>query len=463
MRAHRVERVLVIGLDCATPQFILGPDRLELPHLEALAAAGASGVLASCSPPITVPAWACMTSGKDPGTLGCYGFRNRRDHSYAPMVTADATAIREPRLWDMLSRAGREVVCLGVPQTYPPKPVNGCLVSGLLTPDTSCEYTYPKSLSTELERALGTFILDVDDFRTDDKEGLLKRIHAFMHNRFDAAEYLMASKPWDFFMMVEMGLDRLHHAFWQFCDPDHPRYEPGNAFADAFRVYYQTLDARIGRLLSTVGDETAVLVVSDHGAKALHGGVCMNQWLMNEGHLAVHDRVDGVRRIEDCRIDWSKTRAWSTGGYYARIFLNVEGREPEGVIAREDYESFRDGLIDTIEAMAGPGGNPLGNRALKPEAIYSSVRGIAPDLVVYLGDLHWRCVGSVGHDSVYVSENDTGPDGANHAMDGLIIMDDRSGRGGVELAGARLPDVASTVLSLLSVDVPADLQGVSLV
>ena len=143
-------RVLIIGLDCAAPRFVFGPDAFDLPNIRALMDRGCWGPLESCHTPITVPAWACMMSGKDPGELGCYGFRNRADYSYNEMVTANGASIREPRVWDTLSRHGKRCIVIGVPQTYPPKPLNGCLVSGMDTPGANADYTYPKSLKREI-------------------------------------------------------------------------------------------------------------------------------------------------------------------------------------------------------------------------------------------------------------------------------------------------------------------------
>jgi predicted AlkP superfamily phosphohydrolase/phosphomutase len=375
------------------------------------------------------------------------------------MTTANASAVKEKRVWDILSRLGKKVVVLGVPQTYPVRPVNGWMVAGFLAPDTNADYTYPKTLKEEIAREIGEYFLDVKDFRTNEKDRLLDRMHQLMENRFDTARHLMQSKPWNFFMMVEMGMDRLHHAFWKFGDPTHPKFEPGNPFEHAMRDYYQAVDARIGELLSMVGDETAVLVVSDHGAKSMVGGICINQWLINEGLLTLAAPVTAPTRIEDCPIDWTHTRAWASGGYYGRVFLNVEGREPQGVIPADEYESFRDDLAARIEAMTDHEGRPLGNRALKPEDLYKTVNGVAPDLIVYFGNLNWRSVGMVGMDSVYTFENDTGPDDANHDYHGIFIMDDRAGRGGVELTGLQLMDIAPTVLDLMGLDVPGDMQG----
>ncbi len=459
MAGGRVKRVLVIGLDCAAPRFVFGPNRFDLPNLQALAANGCRGLLRSTDPPITVPAWASMLSSKDPGTLGCYGFRNRRDYTYGPLATLDATTIREPRVWDILSRHGLQSVVVGVPQTYPPKPLNGCLVSGFLAPDTEVAFTYPKSLKREIARSVGAYHLDVGDFRTDDKTGLLKRIYGLMENRFDTARYLMETKPWDFFMVVEMGMDRLHHGFWRFCDPNHPRFEPGNRFENVFREYYESVDRRIGDLVSHAGHDTAVLVVSDHGAKPMAGGVYVNQWLMNEGYLRLESVPEQPYRIEDCTIDWDHTRAWSTGGYCARVFMNVSGREPRGIIPKPEYEQRRAELALRLESMAGPDGTPMNNRVLIPERHYRKTNGVPPDLIVYFGDLSYRALGTVGVQHIFAERNDTGPDDANHDFDGIFVMDDRTGRGGEERSDLQIMDIAPTILNLLNAPIPSDFQG----
>ncbi len=459
MSKPAVKRVLLIGLDSATPQFVFGPGAFELPNLQGLQKRGGWGLLTSCHPPITVPAWACMMSGKDPGTLGCYGFRNRKDYSYEAMTTADTSSIEEPRVWDILSRHGKKSVVLGLPQTYPPKPLDGCLVSDFLAPDAQCDYTYPKSLKNEIEGTTGEYLFDVTDFRTDEKKTLLARIHALTENRFRVARHLIQSKEWDFFAMVDMGPDRLHHGFWKFCDPKHPKYVPGNPFESAFRDYYQALDARVGELIALVDESTAILVVSDHGAQAMQGGVAINQWLIEHGYLKLRTPVPHPTRIEDCDIDWGNTRAWASGGYYARLMINVAGREPQGIVPLAEYEPLRSRLKDELEAMPGPEGPPLGTRVCKPEELYRSVKGIPPDLFVYFGDLAWRAVGTVGMDSIFTSENDTGPDDANHDYDGLLLLDDRSERCGRVMRGLSLLNVAPTILALLGVPIPGDFQA----
>ncbi len=138
-------KCLVIGLDCAAPQLVFGQWREELPTLRGLMEHGAYGRLESTHPPITVPAWASMMSSRDPGELGIYGFRNRKDYSYDGYIIANGAALRYDRAWDVLSRNGKQVILLGVPQTYPPKPINGCMVTDFLTPRRRANTPIPQS------------------------------------------------------------------------------------------------------------------------------------------------------------------------------------------------------------------------------------------------------------------------------------------------------------------------------
>lgn len=415
-------KVCVIGLDCAPPELVFDLWADRLPTLRRLMARGVYGPLESAIPPITVPAWMCMMTGKDPGSLGIYGFRNRRDHSYEGLAFASNRMVQEPTLWDVLAGHGKRTIALGVPLTYPPRPLNGLLVSDFLAPDAQSDYTYPPELKDEIQQVVGDYLFDTREFRTEDKEKLLADIYAMTEQRFRLARHLLTTKPWDFFIMVEMGPDRIHHGFWKYFDPQHPKYVPGNPLEHAIRDYYVALDAQIADLLTVLEPDTRVLVVSDHGAKRMDGGFCFNEWLIQEGYLALRETPNGVTKFGPSLVDWSKTKAWGDGGYYGRLFLNVQGREPQGIVPPEEVEALKAELIVKLEATTDEHGKPLGTKVFRPEQIYAQCRNVPPDLIVYFGDLHWRSVGSVGHPAVWTHDNDTGPDDANHAQHGIFLM-----------------------------------------
>ncbi len=441
-------RLVIIGLDCAEPSLVFERWRDDLPNLSRLMQQGSYGRLESCIPAITVPAWSCMMSGRDPGELGIYGFRNRGDRSYQRMVVADGRAVKAPRLWDILGEAGWRVAVLGVPGTFPPRAVNGALASCFLTPNTGVEYTYPPELAQQIKSWVGDYLLDVPGFRSEDKERILRDIYTLCDQRFSVARHLLEEYSPDLLMMVEMGVDRIHHALWKHMDARHPLYVPGSSLSEAIHDYYRHVDGRIGELLSGCDEQTAVLVVSDHGARPLMGGVCLNEWLITEGYLALKETPTNPVPLDAAAVDWGRTRAWGAGGYYGRIFMNVRGREPEGAIAPAEYERERAALAERLSAMPGPAGLPLGNRVFTPQQLYRSVRGVAPDLIVYLGDLAWRAVGTVGGGALYTVENDTGPDDANHAQYGLMIFYDPQRPGnGRYVEGAQIYDVLPTLLA----------------
>src|ERR1051325_9095634 len=324
--ATKAEKVLIIGLDCCEPSLAFDKYLSIMPNLKRLMDGGVWTTMNSTIPPITVPAWSCMMSSKDPGALGVYGFRNRKDHSYDGLFFAPSASINEPRMWHSLSKLGKRVIAIGVPQTYPVSAVNGYMVSCFLTPDPAKnQYTYPADFRNEIDRVLGKdgYMVDVPNYRTENKQEILDNIYKMTDRRFTLAKHLIANKPWDFFMLVEMGTDRIHHAFWKYCDPAHRKYEPGTKFENAIRDYYVHCDRWIGELVHAIPagdrDRTAIFVVSDHGGKRIDGGIAVNEWLIREGYLSLPQYpktpVPPAKLMAENKIDWARTRAWSEGGY----------------------------------------------------------------------------------------------------------------------------------------------------
>jgi predicted AlkP superfamily phosphohydrolase/phosphomutase len=274
--------------------------------------------------------------------------------------------------------------------------------------------------------------------------------------------YLLDEKEWDFFMFVEMGVDRIHHGLWAHHDPNHHKHDPSSPYVNSIKEYYHYLDQEIGTLLKKLPPETHIIVISDHGVKKMDGGLCINDWLRQEGYLVLLEDppVSHLSSFEKVEVDWTKTTVWGDGGYYGRIFLNVAGREPNGVIKAEEYEDFRDKLANHIKSIPGPDGKPLDTKVYKPQDIYQEVRNVPPDLIVYFDNLGWRSVGTFGHGSVYTFENDTGPDDANHAVNGIYIhTPPERNLGGKKLQDTQLMDFAPTVLDIFGLPVPADMQG----
>src|SRR6266550_2300429 len=407
-------RVAVIGLDGAVPDLAFERYADRMPTLSRLREEGAWGRLRSIDPPITVPAWSCAMTGLSPGALGIYGFRNRRDHTYDRLVFSTSRAVTAPRVWERLSDVGRPSIVVGVPGTYPPKPIEGALVGCFLTPSTNSDYTWPPELKAEIEAEVGPYILDVEDFRSEEKERVLAHVHEMTRTRFRLARHLVATRPWEFFMLVEIGGDRLQHAFWAYAHPDHRNYRPDPVLGPALGDYYAVLDAELAELLAVLGPDVDVFVISDHGAQHMAGGFCINEWLRQQGYL----------RLEE---------------------------EPVGCVPPERYEAVRAEIAAGLEAVVDHRGEPMGNKVHRPEDLYPVVRGIAPDLIAYFGELRWRPVATMGL-GLYTFENDTGPDDANHAMDGIFVAAGPRVPLRGEQYGAELMQIGPTIFGLYGLD-----------
>ncbi len=260
-------------------------------------------------------------------------------------------------------------------------------------------------------------------------------------------------------MFVEIGMDRLHHAFWKYFDKQHHLYQSGNRYENVIMDYYKFIDKKIGEILELLDDDTIVFVVSDHGAKAMKGAFCINQWLADKGYLAIKKTSLAGCNLDAAEIDWSKTKVWAWGGYYARIFLNVKGREPYGSMYPFRYEAWRNKLKKELCKIKGPNGEDWDTKAYKPEELYHEANGDKPDLMVYFDDLSWRSAGTIGHNSMYLSRNDKGPDDSMHDWYGVFIMYDPKNRNRRWLDKINILDFAPTILDTMEIDVPDDMEG----
>lgn len=447
-------RALVIGLDCAAPHLVFDRFADAMPNLTARRKQGVYGALRSVAPPITVPAWACMTTGLDPGELGIYGFRLRTSGSYGLRV-ATARDVTAKRVWDRLGENGRSVAALFVPPSTPPPPVRGVSVGCFLTPK-GANFTFPPGLGPSLEARFGPYLADVEDFRTDD----LARVRAALLEAVDqhfaiTAAVLRERRP-GFAMMVEIAIDRLHHAFYRHLDPAHPEHDPASPWCEVGAEVYGRVDQHLGEIFAIVGDGCDVMIVSDHGARPMLGGFCINDFLRERGHLTMREEPTRPIRFDVDQVDWSRTRAWAEGGYYGRVFVNLRGREPQGIV--EDREAMVETLARELAEISLPSGGSLRCRVDRPEQVYRTARGLPPDLMVYPGDLDYRAIGSIGHAHLVVPTDDRGPDACNHDWDGIVVISGPNVPVG-RLEGASLLDVTPTLLAMAGVDAPGTLVG----
>ncbi len=450
-------KVFVIGLDSAPPELLFHRFIDELPNIRKIVNRSIHGPMRSCVPAITIPAWMCMATGKTPGELGLYGFRHRKGNSYNEIWIAHSLTVKEKAIWDYLGEKGYKSILVGVPPSYPPRKIKGFLISCFITPDSSVNYTYPQELKGEVERLVGEYIFDVV-FRKEERDEVKEKIWEMTEKRFEVVRYLIQEKDWDFFEFVEIGLDRIHHAFWKYFDENHHLHEPNSKYKNVIPDYYKLLDREIGKTLKLLDEDTAIAIVSDHGIKAMKGAFAVNQWLIDEGLLKaqVDDRVV---KLEDLNVKWDETVAWAWGGYYSRVFINVKGREKKGVVRLSEFDKVRDEIAELIRSIRGPNGEKWKTKVFYPEEIYPIAKGDKPDMMVYFDDLNWRAAGTVGHPSNYLPENDTGPDDAVHSEYGVFSLYIPEVE--CRVVETSIYDFAPTILSLFNIN--TNLKGRSLV
>jgi len=496
-------RVLVIGLDGATFD-VLNPliESGHMPCLSSLMKSGAYGPLRSTILPGTPMAWSSFATGKNPGKHRIFEFMKRLPGTY-DMVPTNASDREGPDLWTIISRYGRKVGVLNVPYTFPVRPVNGFMVSGMMTPHGGAEYTYPPSLAHELDEYLGGYQLHPKETYSDlNITKFLRDLYQITKHRTKAALYLMRNKPWDFFMVVFNGTDRIQHGLFKFIDPSHPLYSPKKAkiWAPQVANYFAEVDRCCARLIDAAGDDTIVMVVSDHGMRPLSGYVHLNNYLIRRALLKLKRnwstriklflfnvgftpenlyRLLLLLRIQKLRqkisrgrarglieriflsfkdVDWTRTKAYQfIGGH---IYINLRGREPHGIISPgEEYERLRRILISELKQLSDPSnGNHLIEHVWLREEIYSGEYvNEAPDILFLPATPYSRFTEYEFASNRLVSL----PPGisGDHSMNGIFILSGPGIRQGIRINNARIIDCAPTILYALDLGVPSDMDG----
>jgi predicted AlkP superfamily phosphohydrolase/phosphomutase len=458
-----MSRVLVVGLDALSPDLVEQwlPD---LPHLGQVMHNGIYGPLQSIMQPVTPVAWPAMISGRDPSHLGYTDFVYRKGQSYTDLHLVHSRLIQVPTLFTLLPEAGRRAHAVSVPVSYPPISIkNGVCVSCFMAPSANRPITAPAELQQELLRQTSEpFILDAfvpEQAREVDRDALLRQIREMDRQRFDLARHLITSTEWDLLFMVAMGTDRIGHYFMRYHDPLHGRYDPDPRYRSAIYDHYRFCDQQLGELIALAGPDTVVMVVSDHGIQRTDGRVNLNDWLIAQGYLRLREPVDKPTPLAKAPIDWQHTRAWAQG-YGGQIYLNLRGREPQGVVAPDEADGLLGELEAKLQTLTTASGKPLPATTIRRQQIYAGPQaGRCPDLFVQFDELRHLTADAVGHQALVNPIAELGNDDASHANAGFLAMAGpgvpRQGR----FAALSLLDVAPTILHLLDLPVPSDLEG----
>jgi len=496
-------KVMVIGLDAATLD-LLRPWAAQgcLPHLRRFLDAGAAGPLRSTIPVMSPAAWSTFATGVNPGKHGIIDFCQMAPDAYSASFT-NATHRRAETFWEIAGRCGRRGGVINVPVTYPPRAYDGFLVSGVLSPGVRRGMVYPPEIFDDLLAVSPNYAIDVDVLDAGGRDvriQFLDRALATIQARLDAAVGLYRRHRPPLFCVVFMAADRVSHYFWQYMEAQHRGEAVDERLAGAIRSVYEKLDEAVGALLGEAGDQTDVLILSDHGAGPLKGGLNLRAVLREAGLLAetspglaqrlskrgielfarmaptslkseLKDRFGGLARrgasvVAFAGIDFARTRAYPTGDS-AGMFVNLRGRQPGGIVEPgEEYERVRDEIIAALRSLTDPDtGEAIAEGVWRREEVWSGpALDDLPDVVMVQAEQNYATtlLADRAGEGIFYDLPDPGASGlqrhGDHRRDGLFLALGPHIRPGAPQA-AEIADVPATVLALLGCPIPDDFDG----
>jgi predicted AlkP superfamily phosphohydrolase/phosphomutase len=472
-------QVFVLGIDGGTWN-IIKPwiDGGELPTLRSLIENGVSGNLESSIPPVTFPAWKCYSTGKRPENLGVYywvsvDLRNRK------IRPNSSASFKSKEFWDFLGEQGLRVGIIDMPTTYPPKKVNGFMISGH-PPSESCEYTYPKSLKKSLKNRynyqsfLEYLSLEVD------AEKAASEIQELVETRFKIAEDVLRECDVDFLHLTIIFTDLLQHFFWN---------------NEETKRVWKLIDRKLKTLIALFSDRTYIFIISDHGFTRIKTRFNVATWLTNNGFLVIKKttlsqvlwrlglnreklysiamkvgviplirnmpglilrRIGrsiptkfGASELEgiENKIDWKKSKAIPLSSL---IYVNTRNSA--------DYKKIIDFLVEKLENVKYPEtGEKVIKKVCRKEEVYDGVfLSNAPDLVL-IPNVGYKISEEVGRDELFTSKKSKWI--ADHTPEGILIVNGPGIRRGEVIRNAKIIDVAPTILYIITQSVFGDVDG----
>ena len=441
LRGSDTPRVAFLGID-GLPFDLVADNPETFPTLSAIADEGAAGAIDSIVPADSSACWPVLMSGVNPGETGVYGFQDREIGSYDTYVPMGRD-VQATRVWDRVTAAGKDATVLNVPVTFPPQRNLQRMVSGYLSPGVD-EAAHPEELRTYLADSDYTLSLNAKLGHRTDKTEFIEHARETLDGRAALFKRYVERDDWDLFVGAFTSPDRVNHFLWG----DHL---DGGTYAEEFMEFYAALDAHIGSIRETLPDDVRLVVGSTHGFTRLKYDVYCNEWLNREGWLSYRD--DDHESLSDIADD---ARAYSL--VPGRFYVNLEGREPNGVVPESEYEDVRAELTTALESLEGPDGNPVVDRVVERETAFRGDHDeIAPDLVAVPNNGFDLKAGFRPRERVFDPD---GPRTGMHTFENAGLFVDHPA---ATVEDADLLDVAPTLLTLLDVEFSrTDCDGASL-
>jgi predicted AlkP superfamily phosphohydrolase/phosphomutase len=498
-------KLVVIGWDGATWD-LLSPWLAEgqLPHLAQLIENASIGTLRSTILPLSPAAWTTIVTGQNPGKHGVFDWFERKEGSYDVEYVHTGRIAAKP-IWEYLNSDGKRIGVFGLPMIYPAVPVDGFMVSGMAAPSsTAKDFLFPASLSAELEEQLGPFILaEKEVYKYGREADYLRSLLDWMEYQKNVVRYLIETKPCDIYIIVFMQSDHAQHKLWRYLDPDFPNYDPDHdaQYKDALLRVYQSLDEILGELVVLLGNDTHLMLMSDHGAGPCYGVMYVNRWLHEERLLTLKKGLSSdikswlAQRNVMLRfyrfvskmgfgwlanlvskparnkllstflsfddVDWMRTKAYSRGAF-GQIYINLEGREPQGIVKPgEEYDQIVSDIMFKLSRLKHPktGENLITDIHARAEVIEGPYLECAADILFSVQGYLYQTAVKFGVENKDILGESEYEDSGTHRPDGILVMTGPGIKPGVNIESASVADVTPTMLALAGTPVPLYLDG----
>jgi len=496
-------RVVIIGLDGATFNMIQPMiDKNELPFFKKLMHEGSYGIINSNLPLNSAANWTTLFTGKNPGKHNIFDFLLYENSSYQPQLITNQS-LKSKLLWNMTNSNHLRTILLNAPVVFEPEPLNGIMVSGMLTPSDQ-QYAYPESIANELKEQ--NYIIDSAFARNYNPDKYFEQIMKTLLKQEMIFQEMIEKHPWDLAILTLNTLGKTQHKFW------HKQ--------DKLEWLYIQLDSFLKNISASLEEDTYFIVVSHHGFKSVTKKFFVNEWLWEIGLLHknitihqnrlidVYDLIfkdesnnthfitnflaktgiskDNIRSIlpvfvaefikrivpwsikkyfpkEYLDIVWDKTSAYFVSTSVQGININLKGREPQGIVEPgEEYEQLRDRIICELYRLKDPitFENVIDEIYRKEDLFQGDYLDSAPDIIFVPHNYDYFLDSDKRTCRLFIgSANDDFPVYAYHDPKGIFFITGPEVKAGQKLSNVDICDVVPTVLHLLGIMLKEDFDG----
>jgi predicted AlkP superfamily phosphohydrolase/phosphomutase len=498
-------KLVVIGWDAATWD-LLTPwlEAGDLPNLAGLMERGSYGALRSTALPLSPAAWSTIITGQNPAKHGVFDWFQRKPGSYGVEYVHSGQILSKP-IWKYFNEGGKSIGVFNLPMIYPAVPIEGFMVAGMAAPSAQVPgLTYPDDLLGIIEDKVGPyFVAEREVYKYGREEPYLQNMLTWLDYQKKVVLFLIERQPCDSYLLVFMQSDHAQHKFWRYLDPKFPGYNSGYdmRYQDAIKVVYQRLDKILGELVNILGDRSTYVLLSDHGAGPNYGVMYINRWLLEEGFLVLRRSLptfmksllaksNAISRIYNLvariglgtlaqlvskptrnkilnsfisfdDIDWKRTKAYARGSF-GQIFVNLNGREPQGIVAPgENYQQLVNEIMDKLGSLRHPetGDALISDIHPKEELYHGPYLDRAADVMFSIRDYQYQSSVKFGLESKSIIGPSEYEDSGSHRPEGVLVMAGPGIRRGATMDNASVLDIMPTLLTLRGLSIPSGLDG----